>query len=112
MLPRMIGLSKAKLLAFTGEMIDAKEAERLGLVEKVVSPGQLLASAEELAGRLARGPKSIGFMKKIITESLSQSFDTFLSNMADHFYQAVQSQDHEEAIKAWLEKRKPVFKGK
>lgn len=111
-LPRLIGLSRAKLLSFMGELIDAKEAERIGLVDKVVPPEKLISSAEELAERLANGPKSIGLIKKEINAALGMTFDTCMDYITRMQYQAVHTEDHREAVSAWLEKRKPVFKGK
>ena len=112
LLPRLIGLGKAKMLSFTGDLIDAREAERIGLVDKVVPPDKLLASAGELASKLAQGPKSIRFIKKAMNESLHLNLDASLSLTNDLFYEAVHTEDHEEAVKAWLEKRNPVFKGR
>ncbi len=112
LLPRLIGLGKAKLLAFTGDLIGAGEAEQMGLVDKVVPPDSLMSSAEELAKRLAQGPKSIGLIKKAMNESLNLSLDASLSYVVSLFYQAVHTEDHQEAVKAWLEKRSPVFKGR
>lgn len=112
LLPRLIGLGKAKLLSFTGDLIGAREAEQMGLVDKVVPPDKLLTSAEELAKRLAQGPKSIGLIKKAMNDSLNMSLDSSLNYMTNLFYQAMQTEDHKEAVKAWLEERNPVFKGK
>ncbi len=112
LLPRIIGLGKAKLLSFTGDIIGAREAEQIGLVDKVVPRDKLLSSAEELAKRLAQGPQSIGLIKKAINESLSLPFDASVNCIVNLFYQALQTEDHAEAINAWMEKRKPQFKGK
>jgi len=112
LLPRLIGLGKAKLVAFTGDLVGAREAEQMGLVDKVVPPDNLMASAEELAQRLAQGPRSIGLIKKGMNQSLNMDLDASLRLTVDLFYQAVQSEDHEEAVTAWLEKRRPVFKGR
>jgi len=111
LLPRLIGLGKAKLISFTGDLVDAREAEQMGLVDKVVPPENLMSSAEELAKRLAQSPRSIGLIKKGINESLNMDLDASLRLTVDLFCHAVQSEDHEEAVKAWLEKRSPVFKG-
>lgn len=111
-MPRLIGLGKAKLLSFTGDIVDAREAERIGLVDKVVPSDQLMSSAEELAVRLANGPKAIGIIKKAFNASLGMTFDTCMDYITRLMYQLVHTEDHKEAVSAWLEKRKPVFKGK
>jgi enoyl-CoA hydratase/carnithine racemase len=111
-MPRLIGLGKAKLLSFTGDMIDAKEAERIGLVDKIVPSDKLISSAEELARKLADGPKAIGIIKKGLNVSLGMTFDTCMDYITRLQYQLVHTEDHKEAVSAWLEKRKPVFKGK
>ena len=112
LLPRQIGVSKAKLLSFTGDILSAKEAENIGLVDKVVPADKLISSAEELAQRLANGPKAIGLIKKGINASLGMTFDASLDYITQLMYQAVHTEDHKEAVSAWLEKRKPVFKGR
>ena len=112
LLPRLIGLGKAKLISFTGDLVDAGEAERIGLVDKVVPPEKLMSSAEELAKRFAQSPRSLGLIKKGMNESLNMDLDASLRLIVELFSEAIQSEDHEEAVKAWIEKRKPVFKGK
>jgi len=112
LLPRLIGLGKAKLLSFTGELVSAKEAEQMGLVDKVVPADKLMSSAEELAQRLAEGPAAIGIIKKAINGSLGMNINSSLDYITRLSYQSVHTEDHKEAFTAWLEKRKPVFKGK
>ncbi|MFH1624694.1 MAG: enoyl-CoA hydratase/isomerase family protein [Pseudomonadota bacterium] len=112
LLPRLVGLGWAKLICFTGDIIDAAQAERIGLVEKVVPSKQLISSAEELAKRLANGPKAIGTIKKALDESLRMTLESSLDYISRLQYQLFHTQDHKEAVTAWIEKRKPVFKGK
>jgi len=112
LLPRLVGLGWAKLISFTGDIIDAAQAEKIGLVEKVVPSKELISSAEELAKRLANGPVAIGSIKKAIHESLRMTMETSLDYISKLQYQLVHTEDHKEAVTAWLEKRKPVFKGK
>lgn len=112
MLPRLVGLGWAKLISLTGDIIDAAQAEKIGLVEKVVPPEGLIPSAEELAKRLANGPVATGTIKRAINESLKMSLESSLDYVARLQYQLCHTEDHKEAVTSWIEKRKPVFKGK
>ncbi|OGW13562.1 MAG: hypothetical protein A3G93_10375 [Nitrospinae bacterium RIFCSPLOWO2_12_FULL_45_22] len=112
LMPRLIGLGKAKLLSFTGDLIDAREAERIGLVDMVVPPDKLMSSAEDLGKRLAEGPKAIGLIKRGFNESLRMTIDSALDYVSRIQYQLVHTEDHKEAVASWLEKRPPVFKGR
>lgn len=111
-MPRLIGLGKAKLLSFTGDLIDAREAERIGLVDIVVPPDKLISSAEDLTKRLAHGPIAIGLIKKGFNETLRMDADSALDYVSRIQYQLVHTEDHKEAVASWLEKRPPVFKGR
>lgn len=113
LMPQLVGLGRAKLLSFTGDLIDAKEAEQIGLVDKVVSEDELMPFVEGLAKKLASGPpKTIGMIKKGINESLKMNLDTFVDSFVSlGQYQLAHTRDHKEAVTAYLEKRKPVFKG-
>ncbi|MEW6615030.1 MAG: enoyl-CoA hydratase/isomerase family protein [Thermodesulfobacteriota bacterium] len=112
MLPRLVGLGWAKLICLTGDIIDAAQAEKIGLVEKVVPPKELIPAAEELAKKLANGPVAIGTIKKAINESLKMTLESSLDYISRLQYQLCHTEDHKEAVTSWLEKRKPVFKGK
>jgi len=112
LLPRLVGLGRAKVISLLGDTVNARDAEQMGLVDKVVPPDKLILSAEELATRLANGPKAIAFIKKAINASLTMSFQESVDYTALLQYQLVHTQDAQEAVKAFLEKRKPVFKGK
>ncbi len=112
-LPRLIGLSKAKLLAFTGDMIDSQEAARIGLVDKVFPDDQLMPAVERLARQLASGPtKTIAMIKLAMNRSLSMDLNSSLDYTTNLQCFIVQTEDHKEAFKAFLEKRKPIFKGR
>jgi len=79
LLPMFVGLNKTKELIFTGERIDAKEAERIGLVNKVVSAEELMPTAMELAKKLAEGPPlAIGTAKRLIHEGFRELFHEML----------------------------------
>jgi 2-(1,2-epoxy-1,2-dihydrophenyl)acetyl-CoA isomerase len=113
LLPRRIGLAKAKELAFFADMLDAKEAERIGLVNKVVSPGELDAVAEEWGRRLAAGPTlALGLSKRLLdassTVTLAQAFED--EARCQHITHA--SKDIREGMAAFIERREPKFIGR
>jgi len=112
LLPRIIGLSKTKRLAFTGDILKAGEAEQIGLVDKVVPSNELMVSAEAFAKTLAEGPVSIGIMKQIINQALRMDLDAFMDYKLQRQYQLFHTDDHMEAVRAWGEKRKPIFNWK
>ena len=110
LLPRIIGLSRASELAFTGDTIDAQQALDWNLVSRVVPHDRLMESARELAGRITANPShSLRLTKRLIREGLHSRLDTVLE-MASVF-QAVahKTADHSEAVDAFLEKRPPQF---
>lgn len=112
-LPRLIGVHRAKELIFTGDMIDAREAERIGLVNRVVPHEELMPTAKELARKLAeRPPLAIGLAKRLIHEGYGELFDRSLRQELRYQARLYASEDHKEAARAFLEKRKPVFKGR
>lgn len=112
-LPRLIGLHKAKELVFRGKMIDAREADRIGLVNHVYPHDELMPKALEMANELADGPTlAIGMAKTM----LNQSADLDLIRALDYEAAAqaimANTEDHQEGVKAFAEKRKPKFSGK
>jgi enoyl-CoA hydratase/carnithine racemase len=113
LLPRIVGYSRAAEMAFTGEMIDAQEALRIGLVSKVVAHEKLIEAALDLAGRIAANPPHVlRWTKRLLKESQQQSLDTILTMAASFQALAHQTQDHAEAVAAMLEKRPAVFQGR
>ncbi|HEY8677542.1 MAG TPA: enoyl-CoA hydratase-related protein [Candidatus Dormibacteraeota bacterium] len=111
-LTRIFGLSKATEMAMTGDAMSADEAHRLGAIAAVVPPDQLMAIAMERASRLAEGPsKTYGLIKRGLDRALDLDLDQTLELESHLQTLAAKTADHREAVKAFLEKRKPVFKG-
>lgn len=111
-LPRILGPHRAKELVFTGRRVDAEEALRLGLANRVVPNEELLNQALELAVQLANGPLfAIKTAKKMLNMSLDLSLDQLVSMEAYAQGICFQTKDASEAINAFLEKRKPQFIG-
>ncbi|MBU4241445.1 MAG: enoyl-CoA hydratase/isomerase family protein [Actinobacteria bacterium] len=112
-LPRMIGLTRAKELMFTGEPLVAERALELGVVVRVVPPEKLMDEAMDLAGRLAAGPtRAIGMMKTMLNHSFESDLETALDRESSMQGIAVSTTDVVEGITAFLQKREPEFKGK
>jgi len=110
-LPRLVGLSRAKQLMFSGREIKASEALELGLINEVVPTGQLMSRAEQLAGEFAQGPsKAIALTKRLLNLSMSSDLETILEFEALGQDICFGTKDFEEGSKAFLEKRKPLFK--
>jgi len=112
-LPRLVGLDKACQLIWTGDMVDAKEAERIGLVTAVVPDEELESATRELAEKLAKGPPlAIQKAKQAIYEGLSMDLESTLKYVGAMVQELWATEDHMEGAKAFVEKREPVFKGK
>ena len=112
-LPRLVGLAKAKEMIFLGDMIDADEAERIGLVNRVVSNDDLESETKALALRLASAPTvAIGLAKKAICEGMAKDIRSALEIEAHCQTLAMQTMDAKEGIAALQEKRAPIFAGK
>jgi hypothetical protein len=112
LLPRHLGLHKAKELVFFGDDLTAQDAERLGLVNKVVPAAELEKTVREWAERLAQGPTfAIGLSKRILNRSLQADIDTLFAEEA--FTQALvaNSEDMREGIRSFMEKRRPPSGG-
>ena len=113
LLPRVVGMSKAAEMTFTGDVIGAEEALACGLVSKVVSADQLLPEAMALAERIAANPPhSLRLGKRLLREGQHVRLDTLLQMSAAFQAMAHQTEDHAEAMAAFFEKRTPAFKGR
>jgi len=111
-LPRLIGVGRAKEMILTGKIVDAREAERIGLVNKVVPRENLMDEAIVLAKKLAQGPASIKFAKQAINQALSLGFDEALKKNIELYGLVYETEDCIEGLEAFLEKREPVFRGR
>jgi len=112
-LPRMIGIWKTKELVYLGSVIGAEEALKIGLIYKIVPHDELDKEAMTLARRLSEMPtKAIGRAKKILAKSFEMSLSDILEEEVISQTFLSKTEDHREAIRAFFEKRQPIFKGK
>ncbi|MES2180085.1 MAG: enoyl-CoA hydratase-related protein [Gemmatimonadota bacterium] len=112
-LPRLVGKGRALQLLLTGEMIDAAEAYRIGLVNRVVAPEELItASRTLLATMLEQGPLAIAHCIEAVDRGLDMGLDDAIALEASHFGLLSATEDKAEGMRAFLEKRAAVFKGK
>ncbi len=112
-LPRLIGFQKASALAMLGDKIPAEEAERLGMIYKVFSIETFEEEVHELALKMANMPtKALGLIKKSLNQSLTNNLEQQLALESKYQIEAASTEDYAEGVTAFMEKRKPEFKGK
>jgi len=112
-LPKLVGSARACELVFTGTMISALEAERIGLVNHVVPHDQLIPSVMDLAGKIAKNPPGVlRLAKESIYRSVNSDLETAFARESQVQLECFYSEDFLEGVTAFVEKRKPQFKGR
>lgn len=110
LLPRVVGFSRASEMALTGDRLNAGEALACGLVSRVVEPDQLMVEAGRIAARIAANPPVVlRLTKRLLREAQKSSLEASLELAAGYQATAHQTAEHEEAVRAFVEKRKPNF---
>jgi 2-(1,2-epoxy-1,2-dihydrophenyl)acetyl-CoA isomerase len=110
MLPALVGIGRALELAWTSDRIDAKEAYRIGLVNRVVPSAELAAQTEALANQLAAMPAlALGLTKRAFNETMLPNLAAWLDDEAELQEHAAAGPDHREGVAAFIEKRAPAF---
>jgi enoyl-CoA hydratase/carnithine racemase len=111
-LPRIVGIAKALELLWTSDWVDAREAERIGLVSKVFPDTELMQGTYEFAGRVAAAaPLSVQLIKRMVRFGLDKDLTSSLEMVASNLPIVRTSEDHKEALSAFKEKRPPIFRG-
>jgi len=112
LLPRLVGMARAKELVLTGEIIDAAEAHRIGLINRVVPTAELAMATRALAERIAAGPPlALKLDKQALNRAASTDLAAALEIEAFSQALAVASDDHQEGVAAFFDKRPPKFNG-
>jgi enoyl-CoA hydratase/carnithine racemase len=109
-LPRLVGVAKALELFWTADFIDAAEAERIGLVNKVLPDAELMPFVRGVAAKIAHAPAlSVRFIKRAVQQGLRNDLRSNLDLISSHYAVVTAAPDHREAVEAFIAKRKPVF---
>ena len=112
LLTRLVGTSRARELMFLSERIDVRRCEALGLVNRVVSDAELRETAFVLARSLADGPSiALAYMKDNLDHAVTSDFLDSMDQEAENMVRSARTTDHKEAVRAFIDKRKPVFGG-
>ncbi len=112
LLPKLVGLGKALELLLTGDVISPEEALRIGLVNQVVPHDRLMEEAKKLAEKIAsRPPLAVRMMKRAVYQAQSSTLRSHLDYISSQLALLSETRDHQEAARAFVEKRRPVFKG-
>ncbi len=112
-LPRLVGLWKSKEMAYLGNVVDAMEAQKIGLITRAVPPDELMDEAMGLAEKLAGMPTlAIGSAKRILNKAFDMTLSEVLEQEIKNQITLTQTEDHAEGLQAFMEKRKPQFQGK
>jgi len=113
LLPKIIGMARAAELFYTGDIIDAGKAKEWGLISEIVPHDTLMEEAQALAAKICRQPPDVLRMtKRLMREGMTNSFDTVMELSAAMQAHAHHTEDHQEALAAFFEKRDPDFKGR
>ena len=111
-LPRLVGVAKALELMFTGDLIDAAEAQKIGIVNRIIPSAEAEAQTRAFAERLAAGPPLVhAWIKRAVYAGLESSFDAALENEVKGQMQLLKSKDFFEGVAAFFQKREPKFTG-
>jgi 2-(1,2-epoxy-1,2-dihydrophenyl)acetyl-CoA isomerase len=112
-LPRLIGLQRATALMMLGEKVTAEDAEKMGMIYKMYSAEDFNAEVLVLAEKLSKMPtKALGLTKRLLNQSLTNDLTAQLELESKLQIEAAQTDDYAEGVSSFIEKRKPVFKGK
>ena len=112
-LPRLVGKIKAKELLFTGDLIDSNEAHRIGLINMVVQDDKVMDEAEKIANKITnKSTVQTGFIKTLVNKGVDVDLKKACDLEVSYFVQSFSTEDQKEGMSAFLEKRKPNFKGK
>jgi 2-(1,2-epoxy-1,2-dihydrophenyl)acetyl-CoA isomerase len=111
-LPKLVGLAKAAEMIFTGDPLSAAEAQRIGLINRVVPAEELPKAIDILADKLIKSPSlALGLAKQALWKNLQANLASALQEEARNQKVCLASEDHREAVRAFLEKREPLFRG-
>ncbi len=111
-LPRLVGIGKALELLLTGDVLTPEEALNIGLVNRVVPHARLMEETKKLAEKIAsKPPLAVRMMKRAVYQAQSSTLRAHLDYISSQLALLSETQDHQEAAKAFVEKRRPVFKG-